>query len=1337
MNADAPGVPGWLAVALPIVALILLAVMLLASVAAFRALRPAGANGLAPKAAPPPAPKPGPASLAVGDGPAAWLRRLTPPPRALDSAPLIAVLGATVDDVGRLAPGAAFESTGPDGAGWKTGPPSAAGTALRLATHADGTICAFEDGLLASPHAEQRWHAALERFARLRPDRPLDGIVIVLPVALLAGASPASDEDLSARGDLLYRLLHAAQKASGWRVPVYVVLDHCEALDGFVATARLVPASSRRRPLGWAIPYALDRGFEKAWVGEGVEAVSAVLSALQPSLLMRAAEPADGELVLLFPLTFDAMAERLATLLSAMLRPSAFHQAFMFRGLYLTGQDIAASAGTEADLFASRLFHERIFPEHVLAEPAQGALTRRQRRIRVAQVALAAGVCLSVLGLHVVRSRVADGGSVLRLLRRIELLTGWSGGTAATLPTASDSQALLELMSQVSVSRLETPWAPLSFLNNIDQQVEAAIRSAFETIVLRAMRDALTLRIPYLLGVPRPAATLAMAPRLGLPCAADAAAPVDAAGLETIVGQLGTYQQQLFTYANISGDTGIGQLASLIEFSLGVNLPATFETTYQLYLNAARGAAVPSLPMPSIGASVETTLRGAVASTLDRAYPGSALALAVTDLASASAPTVDTGPAAPGAGPIAQLQAIARDLGTIRALAPTPGYAWLGGDGDAGVADPLRHVVALAQPTPGTVVAVPASLPPVLTQAAASCAASTRQSLLAARAFGTVPVLAPSDGGGTRLSPDLQAVGAALDAFLALPLVVAPAGGPDSAELAVDGPMLWNEQDLQSLQTLAESYLAFAGRSLSGPGLPDTFRLRVQASAAWRFTELARAADARAREAGAGRASGLGASSGLLREQIASFAEAAPVLGNLRGILRAGGAALPAARLDQLMADRAIALLRQVDVLLTAADPYQLADPTLSSWSGTTPLAAAAFGAATDGDVVATLPARRNYVAMLATEMAAPLVLYLQQNGGALGGTARFLVDRWSGIKTALDRYNAGTPANSLARLEQFIAVDMGQLQPGDCGKLAPAPPASDWFALQLQRIRAAVASRCHSVAYGESVAQYSDLATTFNSELAGRFPFGPPTAPDADPGDVKRFFDRFGPALPALAARLGPPAAGAQARFVADLQAVQAAFASMLTDPSPTAPLSYDVGVDFRTNAGLDPGADQVAEAVVQSGTQSLSSFAASNTFSWTEGQPVQLRFRWALNAPSVPAEGTGLLASFHATGAWALPRMIATHRPDPGTMASLSDRRPEVLEYSVKLAPNPKAAAGGETGLTAATLFLRFALTATLRMPGQPDKHQPVALPNFPTAAPQAGTFSLSPASAYGYGP
>ncbi|HEX3996046.1 MAG TPA: hypothetical protein VHX39_33160, partial [Acetobacteraceae bacterium] len=605
--------------------------------------------------------------------------------------------------------------------------------------------------------------------------------------------------------------------------------------------------------------------------------------------------------------------------------------------------------------------------------------------------------------------------------------------------------------------------------------------------------------------------------------------------------------------------------------------------------------------------------------------------------------------------------------------------------------------------------------------------ASTRVRLAQAKLFGDTPILAIT-GGKVTLTPESQLVLAALDAFLSQPLVTTPIIQLPAANDAAAGPLLWDTQSLLSLQGLAEGYISFAEQHLSD-SLPRSLRDSIEVAAGQRIKMLTQNAIAQAVTAGSAVPFGKGAAA--LREEIGDFANAVPVMTNLRVALHQSQQSGAADQLDGLLFAQATRLLGQVDALLTAADPYQLADPTLSFWTGVPPLAAPAFGAASLADLTATLPARRDYVEALLRDYASPLVAYLQQSGVVPTGTSEALLARWQAIAATLAAYHQGDEVNSLSRLEQFIAGDMDATTLANCRQTAGSAGAgSDWFGQQLQNLRHAVLDRCAAVMNTDATSGYADLTAAFDQTLAGRFPFGPPNAPDADPGDVKRFFSAYGPMFVDLQAQLVQlPAynrAGA-AQFVADLAQDQTVLAPLLTNPAPDATLSYTAAIDFRTNVGSDPGANQIAETDVEVGQQTVSSFSATPSIAWTSGQPVQVRLHWATNAPAEPITAAdpvpqvnSRVVSFNYSGAWALLRMLAAQRPDPATLAQLWDRRPETVKFAVALRPNPQAASGGQVGLTTARLFMRFGLTETLKVAGQPDRQIAIVLPNFPTAAP-----------------
>ena len=364
--------------------------------------------------------------------------------------------------------------------------------------------------------------------------------------------------------------------------------------------------------------------------------------------------------------------------------------------------------------------------------------------------------------------------------------------------------------------------------------------------------------------------------------------------------------------------------------------------------------------------------------------------------------------------------------------------------------------------------------------------------------------------------------------------------------------------------------------------------------------------------------------------ETANFVQALPLLVKIRNALRGAGAEDSATRVDARVADQAGRLLADADRGLAAdGGPYAIDPAGLAAWDGTGSLSAALFGVETVDDLKATLPQRRARVADIARSRAAPLIGYLREPGTAANAVTLARANQWQGILQTLDAYDANSPSNSLARLEQYIAVDLDRLQKRECARARDfTTRSSDYFAAQQAAISARVVGHCRRVAAGGTEANFAQVREAFNAKLAGRFPFASDTeAPAADPGDVQAFFGEFGPALQPLKTDIdATPGFGSSGRAasiaLAQLIRVQTALAPMLDAAGP-APLTYGVGVTFFTDPDLSQGQDQVIEASL--GTPSSKALARGNpaSFVWSNGQPVLARFRWAINAPSIPLTG------------------------------------------------------------------------------------------------------------------
>jgi type VI secretion system protein ImpL len=411
-----------------------------------------------------------------------------------------------------------------------------------------GVVLGFEDGLVGQAQAERRLMDLLREVEVIRPDRPLDSLVIAVPWSLLHEGDEAA---LNARGRQLYNLILTVQQRTGWRLPVYVLVTEAEKLPGFAAIGRAVLAHALNPVVGWAAPRTLDSVFQPSWVDDAFDAMCGALSIEQLHVLMgiegevidTGLEPGANdqlsEAVLLLPARLAAVLPALRLLMTGMLENSVYHEAFMLRGIFLTGETEAqplaigpadAAAGeTEAPAaegklpaprpaqrLAQLLFLEKIFPESGLAQPAYGERTRRHRMIRRTQIALATACLCFVIGIGLIRyyggHSVPPLDALLRNIASIEVAadqnraeTRDAAGACSERKTRFGSEKtekefqesrktsvqLLQRMSELDLHRIEIWLAPTSYFSGANEMVESAIKKSFHDVVFNAIGDSM------------------------------------------------------------------------------------------------------------------------------------------------------------------------------------------------------------------------------------------------------------------------------------------------------------------------------------------------------------------------------------------------------------------------------------------------------------------------------------------------------------------------------------------------------------------------------------------------------------------------------------------------------------------------------------------------------------------------------------------------------------------------------------------------------------------------------------------------------------------------------
>ena len=239
------------------------------------------------------------------------------------------------------------------------------------------------------------WRALLHLLKRYRPRRPIEGIVVAVPAAVLLDVSwKARTRDL---GAAIRERLVLAQSELGFALPVYVVITQTDQLQGFSAFTEALPDNLQQNMLGWSNPHAPDVMFQGEWIDEAFDDLHRGIVRVQVELFAVSEHLDHASDLFLFSGELQQLAPPVRDLLEEIFRPSVYRSASLFRGFYLSGRgpdretvtvgEGAGSIQPSPISFVGDLLDRKAFSERGLAVPLPGASVARNRISRMAQIA--------------------------------------------------------------------------------------------------------------------------------------------------------------------------------------------------------------------------------------------------------------------------------------------------------------------------------------------------------------------------------------------------------------------------------------------------------------------------------------------------------------------------------------------------------------------------------------------------------------------------------------------------------------------------------------------------------------------------------------------------------------------------------------------------------------------------------------------------------------------------------------------------------------------------------------------------------------------------------------
>ncbi|WP_102299468.1 type VI secretion system protein, partial [Janthinobacterium sp. AD80] len=1016
-----------------------------------------------------------------------------------------------------------------------------------------GVVVQLQSEYLGSPDPDSAassgiWDDFLGLCRAYRPLRPFDGIVLAMPCTALLASDPQGQLELVARAKAIHRRLWLAQNRLALRFPIHLVVTECEVLPGFSTFGTALPEPMRRSILGWASPYELVAPFRLQWVDAAMDQIVGAVADSCAELCALEQANADSRAYFLLPSEVERLRAGLKVFCEELMRPSAYHEPFLLRGIYLTGdcsdaaallaataslapqpalanekehtQLALASAGAQDEaalaaqdgmpVFLRDIFERKIFAEVGLVQ----ASSQRMRRPAVNRLAYwsalllpvlwALGLVVSSFQLHRLAGEMvvyleALNGDARASLQSGRAAAGWVAAGAAGTGNGQRSQqravdALLNI-EQLGEAHFSSVFMPGSWaiFDDLHDRVQQRLEQGFADNAFEALRRSAFAQLGRLTGVPHDPATgsLIAGAQCTLPARWHELAGVPAPNALNLE-DLPHYQAMLQYLARMD------ELDRVISAMLRLKGPSSVP---------ASGDDLALVVRVLLG----TELNGTPARTaaLFRAVAQSVPSLAIEPMQEAARCSLHL---ASGAmyrrlfddnGLLRAEQAVAASTGALLEGGPRGGDL----DGQLRLWQTLRTALDAQQ---GQLMAGKGAW---MHQSSMNLGAG-HEAMLERIGANSLLGRAAQDDSRQLATQGFGRFIMAWDTTLAAPnpldaggagLVWSGAGSAASWAFTPERKVL--HEAVAAM--LAPSYM----RAETPVRLPE---VPSGATIHWDKGQLERAASlAEARKAflagpytrlpgrlqqpagtlvdqalagsvHAALAQALSFSAAEL-PSAASDGEYAAVL-RLRTRLEELGARQAVAELDTALARDAMSRLRRMDEVFTAAEVFLPRDRAFQGWKGDKGALIEAFAAGDSAGLNAYLAQQQEFIEILGKQVEGVLT---QLSGPAAGQP---LVARWQAILADLRRYRLKSPGSSLLAVEQFILNGSADIDLGNCADKLGARMAqrrgSDVFAERLHGLQSGLLARCRELSASHYQGEWERFAEVYNRDLGRRLPF-------------------------------------------------------------------------------------------------------------------------------------------------------------------------------------------------------------------------------------------------------
>ncbi|WP_291328914.1 type VI secretion system protein [Desulfovibrio sp. UCD-KL4C] len=1093
-------------------------------------------------------------------------------------------------------------------------------------------------GDIGNVHAKYAFTSLLKVMLRYKPRRPLDGLIIVLPVQNLASIDKAE-----ALGEAVNSQLAHLQDTLGIRPPIYLLVTSCECIKGFSEVCNVLSSDQLRQMFGWASPYVPDATWSSEWMNEAERSVLGALEDLRSEIFSRPIEPKTAEHIFAFQSRLKSFFNPLQHLTSEIFRHSVYHEPFQFRGIWFCGSPVGRH--NQGAVFIRELLSQKVFMEHSCAVPIRRIMTRRTGIIRAAQFLVVSILCTWAVfiwgGSNALQRDVPTVLPVVRTyitMNNAAGMTWWTEGLqipqnrlekmATSVPRIqkvfqNNARTLLMTMEGAKDGWLTSIVFPTSYLYRIESRIDKLYSLIFNEIILKGITLGLLYKGDEIYNDP-PTITISKGSDdslMDLPAYKE---------LNRYINDSALFKTRCEQFNNLKNIHNVDDLKDIINYVFDLDLENVFNENRKRLEGIMAESIYQRIDLSKYAARAVTAFNSRMSLLYDQMFDDNPLLRATDELVAAlGSLTKNGGSYRPGSEEVR----VEDDIAAVRELLNNPEQSW-----------PTK--VALPPNWPIEDLFTKAASETLLRAATVNIwrkkGETRRRGLYVDLAKKSSPFTGSffiTEASGLTLRPMVCLLQQSISDLRKQVFMRKAEDFPLSSDIPPATRLVWKISMLQQAVGLAAPFDVYFNNEMKE--FPSTFRSTVQKQGGQRLSENIAALIGQAQQfvpvhsltySGRFRPEGYGA---------INFSQAAPLLLRILDIYNQLGQQYERSELSAVVDKQAMDLLRRSDEALKKENLYTPNYQSLDRWDGNTPASVAIFGLQSKKELVSYLASQRDRIRLISTTWAEPALAYLYMRDDFTQDDFS-IITRWEDIIDDLDQYDSHILGNSLTQLEQYVLYGLGNQTS------VPPVAGDDWFNQKTVALYEAVHKRIDWLYLQRFSQAWNQAADYFTQKLASHFPFSSPLniQESASPDDILTFLSM----LPQ------PPDAELPIniqRFLKSIEDIRTFMGDSKQGES-LGPLSFDVELAFHDPQYGELNTDQLIDQKLQLGRTLLSWRNGERTGLWSYGSPVMFTLQWAKDGLRIPIKieddsGTSDLQTtvvYNYDSPWALLAFMQANR-------------------------------------------------------------------------------------------